>query len=209
MFISSVDYSTYTFPYCVYAVIEPDRRTADLDEAYSRGFLPWTGNWRSGNNIFPHNVFYLARSVRLNCAKFADSSENRRLARKVDSLDVQLSVADLQENRSNIVDSLDVDFCTNYATLRFKDGGMSADRLHFVLARATHIFSLRVGANVTSNETALGIKSGDLLAYVVACVTEKSLHYWYEQSPSINQKSNQIKLLSKNIQLFSIIFNYF
>lgn len=72
------DYSKYHFPYRVYGKMEDDD---SLDEVYGRGFLP------SRKEL---NLFYLARSTRVDLSKFETSSENRRILRKVDYLDPEI-----------------------------------------------------------------------------------------------------------------------
>jgi len=64
------DYLHYIFPYAVWAFPEPGETPADL---FNRGFLP------SSRNL---DRFYLCRQVRVALARFAPSSENRRILRK-------------------------------------------------------------------------------------------------------------------------------
>jgi len=70
------DYSSYTFNYALYAVQEDK---SEMTEIYNRGFLPYTGN-----PALQSEVYYLARSLRVNLANFKDTSENRRVARKIE-----------------------------------------------------------------------------------------------------------------------------
>lgn len=72
------DYSKYQFPYQVYAVKEPNDSIADL---YEKGFLP---------TRIHKDLFYLARSLRIDLAKFSPNTENRRIFRKTDYLSFEI-----------------------------------------------------------------------------------------------------------------------
>jgi leucyl-tRNA---protein transferase len=151
------DYAAYTFAYAVYCLQEHDHETPDI---YARGFLPY-----SGDITRPQNLYYLARSVRVDLAHFSDTSENRRIDRKAASLGINLTVADMaavERERPAFVA-----FCTQYADARFCGGTMNAARLRYVLTRqaASHLLTFSAGDAV--------------LGYVVACITAEMLHYWY------------------------------
>jgi len=73
------DYSTYTFNYAIYCIKEAQN---ELPKIYEKGFLPYTGNLKIAADIF-----YLARSLRVNLERFTDTSENRRINRKITDLD--------------------------------------------------------------------------------------------------------------------------
>ncbi len=63
-------YDTYSFGYCNYALREADDALTDI---YSSGFLPYSG----ANGI--KDVFYMARSLRINLKDWQPNSENRRI----------------------------------------------------------------------------------------------------------------------------------
>lgn len=151
------NYATYTFSYAVYGIQEHRRETDDI---YSRGFLPYTADPSA-----PQHLFYLARSVRVDLERFSDMSENRRVARKAQPLG--LSLAMTEPAAMKLDDPAFVAFCTSYADTRFSGGSMDADRLRYVLTRysASHILTF------SNADTTLG--------YVVACITDRMLHYWY------------------------------
>ncbi len=151
------DYATYTFGYAVYCVQEHLKETPDI---YDRGFLPYTGDI-----TLSQNIFYLARSVRVDLQHFTDSSENRRIDRKAQPLGINMTIAERAD-----VDSENPAFvacCTQYAETRFSGGQMDAQRLSYVLTRssASHIVTFSTGDSI--------------LGYVVACITPEILHYWY------------------------------
>ncbi|MDV7400299.1 hypothetical protein RZS08_53285, partial [Arthrospira platensis SPKY1] len=77
------NYSTYTFAYAGYAVMESKE---DIPLIYSKGYLPYTGNTE-----LHYPVFYQARSLRVNTDLFEDSSENRRVERKISGIDPEIS----------------------------------------------------------------------------------------------------------------------
>nr|WKN34296.1 GNAT family N-acetyltransferase [Tunicatimonas sp. TK19036] len=151
------DYSSYTFSYAVYCVKESQE---ELPEIYERGFLPYTGD-----SEWKEDVFYLARSLRVNLAEFKTLSENRRVDRKMEPLQAEMLVQPKEE-----VDTKDKEFtsfCTHYAEERFAGGSMDAQRLQYVLSRnlISHIFTFR------NAERTLG--------YVFAIIAGNTLHYWY------------------------------
>ncbi len=67
------DYSSYTFSYAHYAILE---NLKDLSEIYEGGYLPYTGSPDLENH------FYFCRSARINLEKFKQNSENKRVLKK-------------------------------------------------------------------------------------------------------------------------------
>jgi len=151
------DYTSYTFSYAVYCVKESQE---ELPEIYARGFLPYTGDtdWKD-------DVFYLARSLRVNLAEFKTLSENRRVDRKMEPLQAGMLVQPKSE--FNISDPDFVAFCTDYAEERFAGGDMGSERLQYVLSRdlISHIFTFR--------------NTERMLGYVFAIIEGNTLHYWF------------------------------
>src|SRR5579862_523252 len=70
------DYENYQFPYAIWAVPEKGETPADIFDA---GFLP------SSRQL---DRFYLCRQVRVDLGKFKPSSENRRIMRKCERIEV-------------------------------------------------------------------------------------------------------------------------
>lgn len=151
------DYSTYTFSYAVYCQKEAAH---EVPEIYHRGFLPYTGDLSLSGDYF-----YLARSLRVALDRFATSSENRRVDRKIEPLNIQMEVLTRQD--FNTSDQEFVQFCQAYAEERYAGGSMSAERLAYVLDRRliSHIFRFR--------------SAEQLFGYVLAVVDEGMLHYWF------------------------------
>lgn len=72
------DYANYLFPYVVWGFLEADDRPAD---AFARGFLP---------SLPDLSRFYLCRQVRVRLDRFQPSSENRRILRKGEGLELSI-----------------------------------------------------------------------------------------------------------------------
>ena len=119
------DYASYTFSYALYALKES---MEEVPEIYAQGFLPYTGRLD-----LPADLFYRARSLRVDLANFALSSENRRVLRLSADLNIEIEVqrkADFDTQAPAFVA-----FCTDYAQERFTGGSMTPERLQYVLSR--------------------------------------------------------------------------
>lgn len=153
------NYLTYTFGYAEYALMES---TGELHLLYKQGFLPF-----SANISLPHPVFYLARSLRVNSSLFFDSSENRRVNRKVSEFEP--TIERLPLTKQLIKDEKFLNFCLSYAEERFTNNAMNRERLEYIfgLGIATDIFKF-----IRKNED-------EAFAYVLAAVDADSLHFWF------------------------------
>jgi arginine-tRNA-protein transferase len=154
----NTNYNTYTFSYAIYCVKEQQQ---ELPEIYAKGFLPYTGNYS-----LAADVFYLARSLRVELDRFDDSSENRRVNRKMEELAPELTLTAKAD--FDLEDAEFREFCSQYAEERFSGGHMDAERLAYVLSRGvlTHIFSFRL-----ADKQPLG--------YVFVAIEGEALHYWF------------------------------
>jgi arginine-tRNA-protein transferase len=153
------NYSSYTFSYTTYAIKENDN---DITGIYINGFLPYTGKTEIN-----YPVFYLARSLRIKLSGFIDSSENRRVNRKLNGIIPQIKRYNLNDFDTSNKDF--VDFCLNYTGQRFSGDAMNQKRFEYILNTgiATDIFEFTDSAN------------GHLLGYVLAIVNEDIFHYWF------------------------------
>ena len=151
------NYSTYTFSYAVYCIKENQN---ELSEIYAKGFLPYSSDFE-----IKKDIFYLARSARINLNRFKDTSENRRVDRLVQPLGIK--IISTEKSSFNLEDQEFLSFCTNYAADRFAGGSMEQERLKYIFSRNTlsHIFTFR------SEEKLYG--------YVFAAIGNNLLHYWY------------------------------
>jgi arginyl-tRNA--protein-N-Asp/Glu arginylyltransferase len=123
-----------------------------LSQIYARGFLPYSGS----KNLL--NVFYNARSARVDLKNFELSSENRRIARKFDgtfSKEIHASAPPAEA----------YDFCLTYFAIRHGTSAMPRERLEVIFKQVTHTTVYRSGSQI--------------VAYVVAIEDEAFGHYWY------------------------------
>lgn len=151
------DYSSYTFSYVPYAVY---RAREEMSEIYDAGFLPYTGNVD-----LDHYLYYKARSVRIDLATFEPGSENRRVQRKFENLNVEVNWVPVTEFDRE--DEGFVSFCSDYSRQRFKGGEMEADRLEYIL-----------GSPFLTDIVVYNIE-GKRAGYVFVGQNEDLVHYWY------------------------------
>ena len=153
---SKPEYTSYTFNYGIYCLKESND---ELTEIYQSGFLPYSGNIK-----LEREVFYLARSLRVDLDRFEDSSENRRVARKMEPLGVVLEIMNKEEVLRQ--DDAFTEFCELYIGARIGEA-MTPDRLRYILglSTGTHIFRFSQGDKV--------------VGYVLAACNEEVLHYWF------------------------------
>jgi len=69
-------YTQYLFPYSIYGISE---ETDSLQQIYAKGFIP---------TRIQKDLYYMARSTRINLTNFKESSELRRIDRKTEGLTV-------------------------------------------------------------------------------------------------------------------------
>ena len=149
------DYDNYTFAYAVYCLKESQKELPDI---YNRGFLPYTADLRLENE-----VFYLARSLRINLENFEDSSENRRIHRKAATLGIELQMYDKSDlARFPGFFSFALQYSRERIGPRF-----SEERLRYIMSRdtATHFFYFS--------------KENIPIAFIIVCRQDPILHYWF------------------------------
>jgi len=148
-------YASYTFSYAVYCLKEKDE---ELPQILEKGFLPYTDNL-----TIKKDIFYMARSVRINLEDFKDTSENKRVDRKIIPLNIELKV---YKKREFTIDSF-LDFCLNYAGERFADGNMDRDRFNYIFNKSyfSHIFVFQ--------------SVDEIYGYVFGSLIDNVFHYWY------------------------------
>ncbi len=167
---NNVDYGTYTFNYAVYAIKEFQ---SELSEIYSKGFLPYTGN-----SSIESEIFYLARSLRVNLTEFEDTSENRRVNRLVEPLNIKLEV--IEKAKFNLQDSDFKKFCADYINERIGEDNMSLERWDYILKQetGTHFFKF-------SNEE-------KVMGYVLTALNEDLVHYWFAFFDTVYMRSHSL-----------------
>lgn len=150
------DYTTYTFGYTLYSTYDS---RSDIDILYPNGFLPYTGNLD-----LQQDLFYKSRGIRIDLTKFSDSSENRRVNRKAELLQIQFKLTPIEEfNQWPAFYA----FARQYSEARIGDDKMPLSRIEYITHRKylTHILTF------TSGEQIIG--------YVLAVVSDSSFHYWF------------------------------
>jgi arginyl-tRNA--protein-N-Asp/Glu arginylyltransferase len=106
------DYTHYIFPYAIWAIPEAGEKPSAI---FNAGFLP------SSRTL---DRFYLCRQVRVNLSRFEPSSENRRILRKGESINVELVPRDKFEYTL-----ARREFFKRYADAKFGADVMSYERL--------------------------------------------------------------------------------
>lgn len=151
------DYTTYTFNYAVYALKE---NHAELPTIYENGFLPY-----SSDPSLADEIYYLARSLRVDTLQFKDTSENRRVNRKMEGLAIQLTA--IPKSEFDLKNQNFLNFCLQYAKERFSNNAMNRERFTYILQResASHLLHFQ--------------SEGQTIGYVLAVVQHDMLHYWY------------------------------
>lgn len=117
----SHSYENYSFGYCNYV----EREVGDkLWEIYQNGFLPYSGSFDK------KDIFYMARSARVNLKNFTFNSENRRIAKRFDGKfekeSIPLSEFDWKDEKF-------ISFCADYFVVRHGKKVMPKNRLLFLL----------------------------------------------------------------------------
>ena len=153
---SFVDYSTYTFNYATYCIKE---NQSEIPEIYNKGFLPY-----SNNLDLKQETYYLARSLRVDIANFKESSENRRVSKKIAEINPVFKVIPIA--KFDIFDKEFQDFCLDYGKKRFSEG-LNTERLNYILKAKSisHIFEFEI--------------QNKKVGYVLTIIENGSLHYWF------------------------------
>ena len=156
---SIVDYRTYTFNYTIYCLKESQ---GELPDIYERGFLPY-----SNTTAIREDIFYLARSVRVDLKNFEDTSENRRIDRSIRLLDIELSL--IKKEDMDIEEPSFQTFCAEYIQERIGEENMSQERFHYILQKGigSHFFVF------------YSHQEKKKIGYVYAVLEQDMVHYWF------------------------------
>lgn len=161
-----INYSDYSFNYCVYAEQEADDR---LEDIYELGFLPYTGD-----SSLNKKLYYLCRSLRIDLDIFTLSSENKRILKKLDENEISVHK---QSSQEMMQDGNFLNFVQSYSQARFSSGMMSLDRIEYIMRFFSHsfVYSFR--------------KENSILGYVLMIEMPRAQHYWYSFY-DIDQRAN-------------------
>ncbi|MGN6555164.1 MAG: hypothetical protein ACTHLW_15765 [Verrucomicrobiota bacterium] len=172
------DYKHYQFPYAIWAVPEPAETPADI---FNAGFLP------SSRDL---DRFYLCRQIRVNLGKFKPSSENRRILRKGEGIEVKLVPRDKFEYTP-----ARRQFFKTYADIKFGKDVMSFDRLD-------SLFNSPIISHVLVFTDA---KTGAEVGFATLYVESKQLAYYYYAFYDLNYYSRNLGMfmMTSAVALFA------
>ena len=161
-------YDTYTFGYANYC----ERETDDtLTSIYESGYLPYSGAPEA------HNLFYMARGVRVMLRDFKLTTENRRIAKKFDGRFKKERVPFAQFSCDEHFYSLFLD----YFAQRHGDA-MPRERLDYILASGLVTHTLIYQSADKPVAYALEVAEGLMAHYWFSCYdimfVQQSLGLW-------------------------------
>ncbi len=159
---------TYTFGYCNYALLEKGDGSRELEEIYTRGYLPYTGSPQATG------MFYMARSGRVYLPSWDLDSECRRVAKKFENF-----TRETVPFKKFPVDTAWKQFWLDYFTRAHGSSVMTAARLDFIL-------DLGIISHVGVYKDAEGIARGYSLEVQTDTMTHDWFHAWDE---SLDQSS--------------------
>jgi arginyl-tRNA--protein-N-Asp/Glu arginylyltransferase len=148
------DYEHYQFPYAIWAIREEGETSADI---FNAGFLPASRHL---------DRFYLCRQVRVELEKFEPSSENRRILRKGEGINVELIPREKFEYTPQRRQ-----FFKAYADAKFGNDVMTFERLDSLFSTPIISHLLVFTDAATGKEigvAALYVESGALAFYYYA-----------------------------------------
>lgn len=148
-------YGSYSFGYCNYAEFEKGDK---LFEIYQKGFLPYSAN------LNVKNIFYMARSARINLKNFELNSENRRIAKRFDG---KFEREIIPFSKFNFKDENFISFCAEYFAVRHGKNIMPKERLMFLLNSGL------------ISEIAMYKEGGVPKAYVFLVSDKEMMHFWF------------------------------
>lgn len=153
---SVVNYKTYTFNYALYCMME---KREELPEIYHKGFLPY-----SNDITLQTPTFYMARSLRVDLDRFAETSENRRVVKKISGLNPGMEKIPVKQ--FDLTNAQFREFCLQFAKERFSEP-LSGNRLEYILNSTliSDIFVFKL--------------NGKEVGWVLTVIEGNTLHYWF------------------------------
>ena len=151
-------YKNYTFGYALY-VERLDNE--EIDSIYNGGFLPYSGEAKSEVK----NLYYMARSARVNLTSFLPTSENRRIINKFKNFIFFVKEYSASYFLNN--DTM-LNFCLNYFETRHGVGVISKERLQRILNYSPETVVVEYTDENNSPR-----------AYIIEIHGESSVHYWF------------------------------
>ena len=134
---SSVDYNNYKFGYSVNLVLNDDD---SIENVYSQGFLPYSGDIKN-----KEEVYYLARSIRVDLNDYERLSENNRIVnnakKKYNIKFKSIDRFDFNHNEEFYK------FCIDFSKERFSNKPLNKERLSLIINRKNYnriyLFSIK------------------------------------------------------------------
>jgi hypothetical protein len=170
------NYAKYHFPYQILALREKKDNPHNL---YLHGFLPFRSK---------KNLYYLARSTRVNLKEFTPSSENRRILRKTEKFTLSLQPLD-QFNYTPQVQK----FCSDFVKQTFGKQAMPTAAIRTMfnpqVSNLTHVFTFHLKQPRTNKPRGFdslknnhldrtpGVEIRKPVGYIVAAINHSFLHY--------------------------------
>jgi arginine-tRNA-protein transferase len=134
-----------------------EREDEPLEVLYALGFLPYSG----AQGV--HNIFYNARSARIDLQNFTLTSENRRIAKKFDG---QFSKERVPFRDFDSTEAF-IDFCVSYFAQKHGASAMPRERLDYILHSGL----------ITS--TSIYRSAAKPVAYVLEVGEGAMAHFWF------------------------------
>ena len=172
------DYAHYRYSYVIWAVPEPGETPADF---FNAGFLPASRSL---------DRFYLGRQIRVNLAQFELSSENRRILRKGQGVNVELVPRDQFDYTP-----ARREFFKNYADTKFGADIMTYERLDSLFAGPV------ISHLLVFSDAQTGAEMGVALLYLEG----SRLAYYYYAFYDLNQLSRNLGMfmMTAAVELFA------
>ncbi len=152
-----IDYNNYKFSYSVNSILD-DKDS--IENCFSKGFLPFTGDTNNTNEIY-----YLARSVRVNLKDYERLSENNRVIKNAKNK-YNIDFKSYEKN-ALILNEDFIDFCISFSKERFSNNTLTKDRLQLIFSRKNfnNIYTFSIDKKV--------------IGYVLWYENENIIHYWF------------------------------
>ncbi|WKZ31203.1 MAG: GNAT family N-acetyltransferase [Candidatus Dojkabacteria bacterium] len=148
----NADYQNYEFPYKVYATRED---SDSVESMYEQGFL---------QTRIEKEYYYLARGVRIKLEDFELNSENRRILRKTEYM--EMAIASLRDFE---YDHTIGKFAKDYYDSRFGPKTLSPQKMKWIFTSGafTDVLIFRDKSN------------GEIIGYCPVLMTNEIMHYAY------------------------------
>ena len=152
-----IDYNNYKFSYSVNSILD-DKDS--IENCFHSGFLPFTGDINNTKEIY-----YLARSIRVNLKDYERLSENNRVIKNAENK-YNIEFTSYDKNDINLGDVF-IDFCISFSKERFSNNSLTKQRVELILNRKNlnKIYTFSIDKKV--------------VGYVLGYENDNIIHYWF------------------------------